>query len=293
MTRIVVISNCQTRTLVDSLGFVVRGSSVRGIHLQSAFERVDEALAAVRAADVVVSLPFDDGPFAPENLRRECPSVIALPAVNFAGFHPDITYLFDDFGKTLKSPLGDYHSAIVLGGYRAGLPADRICDLFNKLVYSRLGYLVALENAKAELVEEFARYDLEVSAPLERWIARGCFMHTVNHPKSFVLADLAKQAAQKAKLEVVEGVSYDRFFPDLLTLASIYPVFPEIAAAFGAEGDYLFKPATRDPNEDVRVLYGLDEFVRLSVSMYEKMDRASWVVSARVRKTSEIIQQFA
>jgi hypothetical protein len=79
--------------------------------------------------------------------------VVYCPRINFAAFHPDLTYV-QNRGTFVQSPLSDYNSKIVLFGYLRGLSVGDTLRLFNANVYEALGYFNFWAPAKDELFRE-------------------------------------------------------------------------------------------------------------------------------------------
>src|SRR6185312_8433721 len=75
---------------------------------------------------------------------------------------------------------------------------------------------------------------------LNEWSARGCFMHSINHPKLFVLGSIARVALNQCGLRIAFSQPED-YLHDPLTVWGMWPVYPEIATRFGIAGNYQFK----------------------------------------------------
>ena len=124
----------------------------------------------------------------------------------------------------------------------SGSIADQTVARFNGSVFARLGYFAGSLWASSE--QGLLNSGCDAGLPVERyfrsWVRRGCFMYSANHPKLFVLADLAAAALAACGL-TVDSRLCDDYVPDDTKLGSIWPVYPEIAARFGLRGSYRYK----------------------------------------------------
>jgi hypothetical protein len=140
--------------------------------------------------------------------------------------------------------------------------------LFNRLVYARLGYLDAFGKARTLLERRLADF----AGLFESWHARGPFMHTANHPRVFVLADIARAAAIGAGLLPQDTPAVTPAF-DHLAGNTIWPVYPEIAEALGVPGGLVFKRAAPAGRLDGLYL-GLQALVHESYARYARLPEA-------------------
>jgi hypothetical protein len=160
-------------------------------------------------------------------------------------------------------------------------------QLFNRLVYGRLGYLQGFGAARTLLLEMLAGYGLDLAADLEAWHAEGPFMHGINHPRGLALADVMRAAAIRAGLL---GEAAPRVRPpfDHLAADTIWPVYPEIAEALGIPGGMLFKRYSHPVGPLGNAVYiGLPRLLRESYAMYRALPEAAFREGAvgRVRET--------
>ena len=119
-----------------------------------------------------------------------------------------------------RLPLGDHRRRLLARRGGADVP-----QLFNRLVYGRLGYLQGFGAARTLLLELLAGYGLDMAADFEAWHAEGPFMHGINHPRGLALADVMRAAAIRAGLL---GAAAPRVRPpfDHLAADTIWPVYP-------------------------------------------------------------------
>lgn len=193
-------------------------------------------------ADLTVSLPFGEGPLGaltPARLREAARVYVPVPNIYFPAFHPDIVYISHK-GRNYGSPMGDYHSALIVYGFARGFSADEIVSLFRADVFAKIGYLDGWFGARDALLAMSREHGFELGRLFAGWMRRGCFMHTVNHPRLFVMEDLAREALARAGIPA-RAVRCEDILPDPLS-GSVWPVYHEIAARYGVAGSTTFKP---------------------------------------------------
>jgi hypothetical protein len=125
-----------------------------------------------------------------------------------------------------------------------------------------------MESSKLTLITQGAFTGVPIESLLGKWLKSGCFMHTPNHPKLHVLADVCRAVMAREKIGVLPDV--ELYLKDNLAVSACWPVYPEVAAKLGIQGHYHFKK----PGEPVSML-GLEEFLQKSfaaLSNYQKDD---------------------
>ncbi|MEH3117793.1 MAG: WcbI family polysaccharide biosynthesis putative acetyltransferase [Methylorubrum populi] len=279
--RIAVIGNCQARGVADALRILV-GARVRLIPMSAlgkGGQGLDAFARSLGACDHVFSQPFPAG-FFPEGgseaLGERLPRMRLFPSIVFTAFHPDAVYVGDLASvarvRLAPSPLGTYHSAIVLFGFLQGLAPERIVGLFREDVFSRLGYLDAWDIAAADLIASSRAIGFDLSGDLLRWSRGGLFMHNINHPRLAVLGDVAARLAREAGL-TPRPVPVEAYAPDVLLDDAIWPVYPPVATLYGVAGSTVFKRRQRR-NAPPETL-SLDAFVAESLAIYRTLPPAS------------------
>jgi hypothetical protein len=277
--RIAVLGCCQAHGYAHALAHLLPEAEVDAFEavISRNQQKLEAAAEALRGFDVILTQEFgaEFGPLGTDALPALGPPVHRLPLVAFSGYHPDMVYLTLD-GAVQGSPLGAYHSAIIAAAFSLGVAEEDVPQLFNRLVYGRLGYLEGFGAARTLLLEMLGRYGLDLSAEFEAWHARGPFMHSINHPRGIVLADIARAAAIRAGLL---GAAAPRVLPpfDHLAADTIWPVYPEIAEVLGVPGGMLFKRFSRPIGPLGNALYiGLGRLVRESYGMYRALPEAAF-----------------
>jgi len=260
LERWMVIANCQTQGLSNCLQLLNPGVTVEASdiwHFQSQATRDPAHWAAhmmsydcILLSDEITALGLVD--------FSACPRVVRIPPIGFAGYHPDLCYVYAE-GKGVQTPLDDYHSIVAFAAFKMGLTEADAVALYNARMFEAGGYLDMWAIDKGHLFAHFDRYGYDMAAPFRQWAMRESFMFTLNHPRIECLYDLARVATTKAGRTPVDSPARPH---DNLRNAQIFPVYPEIAEACGVEGSTLFKVAGQ-----YRLL-SLQEFVHASFEAY-------------------------
>ncbi|MFE1601478.1 WcbI family polysaccharide biosynthesis putative acetyltransferase [Methylobacterium sp. ID0610] len=290
--RIAVIGNCQGRGLAAALGLLCPGSRVRLLptgRLRRIARDADALAEDLRGSDLVLSQSFPDAvlPGGVAALRARLPQTRLFPTLVFPGFHPDTIYVGED-AALVPSPLGLYHSAIAAFGFLCGLDEARTTGLFREEVFARLGYLDIWDGAARAMRDAAAEEGFPLDRELLLWSRRGCFMLNVNHPKLFVLGDIARRLLAEAGLPV-RDVDPETYLADDLLRDVVWPVYPPLAERYGVAGSYLFKG--KASGAALPDLYDLPAFVAASFRIYRGLPRArltgvrleTWAADAGLR----------
>ena len=242
--KIGVFFNCQHRGIATSLRALLPSYNIVSHDVISYgypdLDRPDSSMFASAAADIptfdlVVSADFrhDLGPLSPNGLKQRARRLILVPPIIFGGFHPDTCY---STNASFRGPTNAIHSRIAIAGYLAGLSVEDTAALYNKLVFARLGYFGQFAPQRAIMQERFAAYGVDLAPWFDAWLAQGCFMYSVNHPKVHVLFDLARIVCAMAGLDTQPASTPE----DDLAYMPSHPVYPDLAAAFGVPAETHF-----------------------------------------------------
>lgn len=229
----------------------------------------DQALADMAQCDVVIAQP-GSGLFKRDEmlkLRGKSANFLMLPAVAFAGFHPDVVYFTSGSGRR-QGPTEALNSRIAMAAYLGGLDCTETAALYNRLVFARLGYFGAFGHHAALLTERFSTHGFDIKPLFDTWLATGCFMYSPLHPKGFVLTDIARLACREMGL----SVSTDHLNePDTLAHLARHPVHGAIADEIGVEGETDFRPATRRAGSAVHM--AMADYLAASFDFYSTVPR--------------------
>jgi hypothetical protein len=281
LTAIFIIGNCHVYGMQRSFQFFDSALFVDSCHvweLKTRFGDAEAVLEHLRRFDHVLTFSFEDE-FLPgvtsASIAGQLPQAMLYPTVTFGAFHPDVVYMnkADGSGDFLPSPLGPFHSALALYGYRKGYEPRATIALFRADIYERLGYLSTWNIAIEELARRPEGKDFELPRMALKWLRQGCFMHNPLHPKVAPVSDIARAAMERLGI-TPQHASAGPYLPDDLLASHVWPVYPEIGAYYGLPGSYTFKRETgvaRWPE-----FMTLEEFVLASYECYGWHDMASF-----------------
>lgn len=260
--KLAVIGNCQWVGVTRCLRTVTGLQDIVGINGELLESAPASVLPDIEAAEIVfVQTGNCDtllAGLAPDQAAR----ALRFPRITFGAFHPDMCVVRSD-EAIAQTPLGNNNSRITFAAFKKGLSAQDTVALFNARVFAGLSYFEWWDRSKKGLDKEFEQSDVETTGLLARWTRAGCFMHSTNHPKLHVLADVACAIADHVKLPVSTRRP-DAYVHDSLKDAPVWPIYPEIAAGLGLEGDYCFKTGVA---QEQRIL-SLPDFVEGSFEAY-------------------------
>ncbi|HTO79226.1 MAG TPA: WcbI family polysaccharide biosynthesis putative acetyltransferase [Methylocystis sp.] len=286
--RIAVIGNCQCYGLAYAIKILRPEAAVDHYPVLLRARANMRILAQTLSTyDFVLSNDFQPG-FVPgggyPELRALLEKTMLVPQIVFNAFHPDCIYVSREDGSPVFSPLGPYHSALALFAFLKGLKVEEAHALFNENVFEALGYLDAWGPAAEETLRQCkAAGDLDLSKEFLKWSRRGVFMYTINHPKPFVLLDIARHLLTKLGLETEEFDSEHYMIDDFVEqIRPIYPVYPPIAARYGVLGSYLFRITKAHPARDTGDYLTLSQFLTGAYENYAKCRRSSLLCNPRV-----------
>lgn len=219
--------------------------------------------------------PFrDGGTFETFRAGRD---VVEIPIIVFPAFHPDLVYVLDAADpmrtRAVQSGTGDYHSALAVFAYLEALPPEAVRRLLSPAVFQALGYFDLWAESAAALVETGRQAGHDLSADLVRWTRRGAFMHSTNHPKMHVAADLARGLLVRAGLVPLEA-DLDAYLPDEFIRQGTWPVYPALAELYGVPGSEVFLTQGIRTRAAPRTM-SLEAFVAASFASYERSGPAS------------------
>lgn len=284
--RIAVVGNCQSFGVAYAMQLLDPSLRIDrfAVHMKT---HIDIKFLAKTLAtyDYVFSHDFHAGLVKggdSNDLRRLLPRTTFFPILWFPAYHPDHIHLLDETRGNAGTfgPLGPYHSALAVFAFHKGLSLEEANALFNENVFEELGYFDSWNAAAAELIENGARFSLDLGSDVIRWARRGAFMWSSNHPKSFVLYDLAKKLLSRAELEV-RDIDWDYYAIDDLGRSEVFPVYPPIAERFGFRGSYTFKLGNYHLSRSVGDCLTLPQFLSGCYRVYQRC-APSQLVNPRV-----------
>ena len=197
--------------------------------------------------------------------------IFVIPHIISWSFHPDIIEFLVD-GKRFQTAMGVSNSALVLYSYIKQLTEEEAKTLFDRDIYSELGYKSKWKKdiAWARRQEELTTWP--VVEFYKRWREAGSFVHTPNHPKLSVLADIAIEFARRCEY-VVKIENPTDFMLDKGSRSAIWPVYPGLLEN-GSMGDIFFKiDETSDLYKETgKRTLSLNDFISYSYKCYSNLD---------------------
>lgn len=261
--RLKVIGNCQAYGVASCLRALNPDLDVEAVGLAElrTDEHVAETARSLGDFDAVALQPLKGPPFERLGYRELHSRQIRFayfPALHFTGFHPDALRIAHP--QRPDALVGDWHSVLMLAGFRMGLTAELTAELFNAYVYGALGYFDEYAKAIAYLEWQCEQIGWPQSGDFVGWGAQGPFVHVPNHPCVAVLMRLARRICEALGVETdAAAVPPD----DLFEQYGDWPLYPEIGKRLGLHGELIFA----SPGEGRRAL-DLEEAIAWSYRAY-------------------------
>jgi hypothetical protein len=243
---------------------------------------------------VVLQPPADHHAVDPNSvLIQKHPAIVSkvryIPRIAFNAFHPDMGYVLKQSGGNVHGFCGAYQSLLTFYGHLNKLSVDAAMELFSREVFETVNYFDYLKASEKLFIEQGHASNLPLSGLLNKWKRTGAFMYTLNHPKMFVLTDIAAEFLER------ERIPYSRpaldFVDDTMSTGPAWGVYPEIAKAIGIDGTYYFKRSKHLP-ETVEFL-DLEGFIRKSYIHFEDCDQRMYCPtfeSDRYQRLTELLK---
>lgn len=240
---IFLLGNCQIRTIADALRMLFPDDRIIDISSWDFNDKEETAGATqyLRSFDIQIRMPESHCTLKPmhiDSLPHQ--RMIDIPAIVFPAFHPDLVYACWRDGSNFRS-VTDYHSAIGLWAWRAGLDVESASQLFSDEVFAQLGYDRYWTTSAESLREAFDASDLDFSRAWARMVRLGPFMHTVNHPRPEALAVVAKLiAGELGAPPSTFDEPLERYLHDYCE-SDVWPIYPFVARRLGAAGTWQWR----------------------------------------------------
>ncbi|UTY46693.1 GSCFA domain-containing protein [Sinorhizobium fredii] len=295
--RIAVIGNCQADTLTRFIRTILPESEVQLFTHGDATDagKRKEKEAALARSEIVFSQPLRSESFGAFSFNalsvRE--NSYFFPPFSFPAFHPDCVYIGLTKAVSNTSPVGDYSSSIVAYSYLSGLTVDETVQMFNETVYRKLGFFDIWDASRDVLLGSFEKLGHDLSEEFDSWTKRGLFMHTINHPYTFVSADIARKLLSKLGLaDLRENVT--KFVSDRGADDIVWPVYPEIGERLGIKGELIFKVSDRHVPADKRpCVIDLHEFIHGSFGRYKEIGKEALICRSTAKSHDESLEIMA
>jgi hypothetical protein len=301
--RVAVVGNCQSFGIAYAMKLLDLEAEVARFSVVSkSWTDVKTLARTLKTYDYVFAQDFAPGYLrggASDVLRHELRGSIWFPSLVFTAYHPDLILIFDASkgNQLLNCPTGPCHSALAFFAYRAGLPVEAALRLFRHEVFAALGYFEVWQGAAEALLEQGRQFGLDLRGEFLRWARHGCFMYSVNHPKPYVLYDIARLLL-RAVGRPSGAIDFDTYAVDDIVRGYVFPVYPEIAEFYGISGSYIFKTSHYKLARSLGRFWDLPGYVEDCYRIYARY-RPDQLVNDRVQgwlddaATSKLLRQFA
>jgi Polysaccharide biosynthesis enzyme WcbI len=301
--RIAVVGNCQSFGVAYAMQLLDLEAEIARFSIVSKSWTDMRTLARTLATyDHVFAQDFAPGYLrggVSAVLQNELGEAVWFPSLAFSAYHPDLILISDPTrgNQLVNCATGPYHSALAFFGYRAGLPPEAALRLFRREVFAALGYFEVWEGAAEALLEQGRQFGLDLGADFLRWARRGCFMYSINHPKPYVLYDIARRLLRGVG-RPAEPVDFDTYAVDDIVRGYVFPVYPEIAELYGSSGSYIFKASHYRLSKGLGKFWDLPGYLRDCYRIYAEHPPEQ-LVNERVQgwlddaDTSKLLRDFA
>lgn len=231
MVDVAIVGNCQAQALEAMFMMYTDWNIVRipAVHVLTKTDE-ESVIKQLSTVDVIFSQRVsDDYPISflrTSDLKSNFPKVISWPNIYFNGYFPDIEYFYkENIGKII-GPLDDYHMRLVHYFHAQGKSVADCLYLYNEDIFSTY-YPEPMEKSLEELKIREQGLDISISPYLDSNVRdRKCF-YTVNHPKNFVLFEMARRMATA----IDEEVKFPQVHPFALARINI-PIYPHIRNSY-------------------------------------------------------------
>lgn len=267
--KVAVISNCQGESFARCLSALNPGFEPKFI-LAKESGNCEEDLQLLTESEIIFTQRGGGQHHIPNEFSQK---TVLFPSIVFNGLHPDITFARgrrkgNGLLEVIHTDMSMYNSSIALFGYRHGISIDQIISFYNPYVYGNLGYFDAWESARIDLLAEGELSGIPLGELFVKWARRGAFMYSFNHPDITVMTDVARAVLHKIGIPAVNS-NVCQYLTDPLREMPIWPIYPEIGARHGVNGDLNFIYLYTNLQMNLR------QYVEASYRVYDRYERDS------------------
>jgi GSCFA family/Polysaccharide biosynthesis enzyme WcbI len=235
--------------------------------------RTTEITEDLTAYDLVFTTLLDDARLE-DVVSQLSGRIFQYPRITYTGFTPDSVYATSG-GEKMISPVGDYHSSLILYAWLHGLSARETKTLFCTEVFERLSFSEHQRASRALMLREGEDISFPMASLLDKWEASGRFMHSVNHPRLFVMADIARMLAERSGLRT-QATRPEDYIADPLMSNCVWPVYPGLNPQWESFASYDFKgPGELTPAGRPVKVFSLEDFIDRSLEAYAPVSQES------------------
>lgn len=264
--KVVIAGNCMGTNLARAAA-AQADISVYGFDVLNFPDKEDDLLVYLDEADFIV-LPIlgeDFGQLESSRARERYGAKIAFYSLPFfKGVHPDLTYL-GDRGSRIRSPIGDYHSGVVLRDFLNDVPMQHCLDNFCRTGLNALRPKEIYRTSRDEFLRREANADIRIGDWFFRQIRKTPLLYTINHPTAEVFLEITRRGLRHFGLRCTKPVP--SLVQNTLSANVIWPVYRDVAQEVGLR--YHSEPLFYADNHAMP----LAEFVWRSYELYNRADR--------------------
>jgi GSCFA family/Polysaccharide biosynthesis enzyme WcbI len=267
--EIAVVGNCQSYPLALCLMAMAPDVAARAIVANRTTEITDD----LTACDLVFTTLLDDARLE-DVIPQLTGRVFQYPRITYTAFTPDSVYA-TSAGKMIKSPVGDYHSSLIVYAWLHGLSVRETKALFCTSVFERLSFAQHQGLSRALMLREGEKIGFPMAPLLDKWQAGGRFMHSVNHPRLLVMADIARVLAERSGINA-QMTRPEDYVADPLMSSCVWPVYPGLNPQWESFASYDFKGPREftSAGRPVKV-FPLEGFIEGSLEAYKGISQES------------------
>lgn len=276
--KVLIVANCQGVGLANSLQAM--SSAVGALPILATNENIRkiksgelEISSLVAECDWILIQPQSEiTDLFKTKFAHASDKIRLFPRILFPAFHPDADYVFSKTNSSVDSPIGAYQSTLALYGWLNNYSAEETVQLFNNETFEKLGYFNYWDISKKALTLEGKETNLPLDELINTWSRQGIWMYSMNHPRLFVMIDIAK--AILAREGVTAEKNSTQYIQDDLVHGPAWPVYPAIANKIGVPGSYQFKKARElCPQYQPIQTLNLKDFIDSSFEIFSKFER--------------------
>jgi hypothetical protein len=248
--KAIIVHNCATSAYTKGLKALFPEWEVRGVISTLAYQWLIEVppktdfMNYLSDCAVLVSCAPADRKILPR--MRPSARYVEIPPFGFLGLQPDCFHL-NGFVSVLGMG-GSLYSRLIVAAFQAGLSQEKTCSLFTESVYRSFGYLDKFESEVAELVLRYEKAGIDLSSSVPRWLSRGNFVYSYNHPRVDVLLEILWRALVAGGFLPPSELDDERELgvSDDLKESIRWPIYPEIARRHGLPGSLIWRMGRSD-----------------------------------------------
>ncbi len=224
---VAVLSNCQggpIKGLIKKHLPNIEFLNIPYVHLLTQ-EQYQEIYKKLEYVDYIITQPLTNrfGNLSEENLKSKFQKkLIVFPVIFFKGYNPEMFYLKNNNGVSIKNFGIDYHDIFILFGYLNNKTQGEVLSWFmDKNFMTQQQVINYWNNSLNSLKEKEKLCDIHISDIIEKNQNTKLF-NTINHPKNFIMDEISHR--------ILEKLSYEDYFDGAKSLLFAEVQLPSYAS---------------------------------------------------------------